>query len=79
MAMQQVSDKNTLKTYFIKFWSSQNVSNNCCEKIREVFRLWKKFRYFFSYNKSRKKSILLIRKLRKYKMYIVMYELDVIT
>ncbi len=47
MAMQQVSDKNTLKTYFIKFWSSQNVSNNCCEKIREVFRLWKKFRYFF--------------------------------
>ncbi len=47
MAMQQVSDKNTLKTYFIKFWSSQNVSNNCCEKIREVFRLCKKFRCFF--------------------------------
>ena len=23
---------------FITCWSSQNVSNNCCEKIREVFR-----------------------------------------
>lgn len=33
----------------------------------------------FSYYKSRKKSILLIEKLRKYKMYIMMYELDRIT
>ena len=29
--------------------SSQNVSINCCEKIREVFRLCEKFEYFFFY------------------------------
>lgn len=47
LAMQQVSNKKDLKPLFLRFWSSQNVSNNCCEKIREVFRLCEKFRYFF--------------------------------
>ena len=27
--------------------NSQNVNNNCYEKIRKVFRLYRKFRYFF--------------------------------
>ena len=38
---------NTVLKQLVVLHSSQNVSNNCCEKIREVFRLCKKFRCFF--------------------------------
>ena len=47
MAMQQVSDKKTFKTLFYKVLEFSNVSNNSCEKVREVFRLCEKFGYFF--------------------------------
>lgn len=45
--MQQARDKKTLKALLFKVSGSQNVSNNCCEKIREVFRLCEKFECFF--------------------------------
>lgn len=53
MAMQQVSDKNTFKTLFYKVLEFSNVSNNSCEKVREVFRLCEKFGYFFFFLKIR--------------------------
>ena len=45
--MQQVSNRTIKNIDFIVYRSSQNVSNNCCESIKEVFRLCEKFRYFF--------------------------------
>lgn len=43
---------------FITCWSSQNVSNNSYEKIKEVLRLCEKFRYFGALNSSGvKKSV----------------------
>ena len=39
---------NVVNSYFIRIRSSQNV-NRFIEKIKEVFRLCEKFRYFFFY------------------------------